>query len=276
MAERPAFDEAKRGSAELLILALVEDDDLHGYEIGRQIELRSGGTLTLHAGRALRHALSAGGAALDQRPLGREGRPAAPPALPDHRGRPEGARLAARRLGPVRRGARPGGRRPLRLSGGGHGHAAPRSRLDVGRRAPRAHRPASTLSSQTIDELATHLEDIYLAARADGDGDEAAAPEGRSARSKRPASCRSAVNRDRMPARPTRASPTTPPRRPDPGVSPWATPSAWRCGSSACSRPSPRSSSSCSASARAPRPPSTPSSTRWCCVRCRTARPIAW
>ena len=56
MAERPgtttatdarsAFDEAKRGSAELLILALVEDDSLHGYEIGRQIELRSGGMLT--------------------------------------------------------------------------------------------------------------------------------------------------------------------------------------------------------------------------------------
>lgn len=43
---RSAFDEAKRGSAELLILALVEDDSLHGYEIGRQIELRSEGTLT--------------------------------------------------------------------------------------------------------------------------------------------------------------------------------------------------------------------------------------
>jgi len=43
---RSAFDEAKRGSAELLILALVEHDSLHGYEIGRQIELRSDGTLT--------------------------------------------------------------------------------------------------------------------------------------------------------------------------------------------------------------------------------------
>jgi DNA-binding PadR family transcriptional regulator len=43
---RSAIDEAKRGSAELLILALVEDDSLHGYEIGRQIELRSGGMLT--------------------------------------------------------------------------------------------------------------------------------------------------------------------------------------------------------------------------------------
>jgi PadR family transcriptional regulator len=46
MSERTAIDEAKRGSAELLILALVEDADLHGYEIARQIELRSNGTLT--------------------------------------------------------------------------------------------------------------------------------------------------------------------------------------------------------------------------------------
>ena len=41
-----AFEEAKRGSAELLILALVEEDNLHGYEIGRQIEIRSNGMLT--------------------------------------------------------------------------------------------------------------------------------------------------------------------------------------------------------------------------------------
>ena len=46
MADRPAFEEAKRGSAELFILALVEDTDLHGYEIARQIELRSEGALT--------------------------------------------------------------------------------------------------------------------------------------------------------------------------------------------------------------------------------------
>jgi len=39
------IDEAKRGSAELLILALVEHDHLYGYELARQIELRSGGTL---------------------------------------------------------------------------------------------------------------------------------------------------------------------------------------------------------------------------------------
>jgi transcriptional regulator len=45
-AGRPAFEEAKRGSAELLILALVEHESMHGYEIARQIELRSDGTLS--------------------------------------------------------------------------------------------------------------------------------------------------------------------------------------------------------------------------------------
>lgn len=43
--ERPALDIAKTGSADLLILALVDEEDLHGYEIGRQIDLRSHGTL---------------------------------------------------------------------------------------------------------------------------------------------------------------------------------------------------------------------------------------
>jgi DNA-binding PadR family transcriptional regulator len=38
--------EAKKGSAELAILAIVEDRALHGYEIARQIEARSGGALT--------------------------------------------------------------------------------------------------------------------------------------------------------------------------------------------------------------------------------------
>ena len=42
---KPAIDEAKRGSTELLILALVEDADVHGYDIANQIELRSDGTL---------------------------------------------------------------------------------------------------------------------------------------------------------------------------------------------------------------------------------------
>jgi len=37
--------ELKKGSAELLILSLVEDRARHGYEIAKLIEVRSGGTL---------------------------------------------------------------------------------------------------------------------------------------------------------------------------------------------------------------------------------------
>ncbi len=37
--------ELKKGSAELLILSLVEDQPRHGYEIGNLIEQRSGGLL---------------------------------------------------------------------------------------------------------------------------------------------------------------------------------------------------------------------------------------
>jgi PadR family transcriptional regulator PadR len=40
--------EWKKGSAELLILSLLEDQPRHGYEIGRLIDIRSGGTLHFH------------------------------------------------------------------------------------------------------------------------------------------------------------------------------------------------------------------------------------
>src|SRR5881397_950608 len=42
--------ELKKGSAELLILSLVEDRPRHGYEIGQLIELRSRGVLHFHVG----------------------------------------------------------------------------------------------------------------------------------------------------------------------------------------------------------------------------------
>src|SRR5918994_7850357 len=38
--------ELKKGSAEMLILSLLEDRARHGYEIGKLIEARSGGRLT--------------------------------------------------------------------------------------------------------------------------------------------------------------------------------------------------------------------------------------
>jgi transcriptional regulator len=45
MSGRPAIEEAKKGSSELLILAILEQDTPHGYEIAKLIEERSGGTL---------------------------------------------------------------------------------------------------------------------------------------------------------------------------------------------------------------------------------------
>jgi PadR family transcriptional regulator PadR len=45
MSGRTAIDEAKKGSAELVILAIVEHDDHHGYEIAKLIEQRTGGRL---------------------------------------------------------------------------------------------------------------------------------------------------------------------------------------------------------------------------------------
>jgi len=39
---------ARKGSAELLILATLEDGQLHGYDIAREITRRSDGLLTFH------------------------------------------------------------------------------------------------------------------------------------------------------------------------------------------------------------------------------------
>jgi PadR family transcriptional regulator, regulatory protein PadR len=39
---------ARKGSAELLILASLEDGQLHGYDIAREIARKSGGLLTFH------------------------------------------------------------------------------------------------------------------------------------------------------------------------------------------------------------------------------------
>ena len=49
MKPRPAASELKKGSAELLILSLVDGRARHGYDIARLIELRSEGTLTFNA-----------------------------------------------------------------------------------------------------------------------------------------------------------------------------------------------------------------------------------
>lgn len=38
----------KKGSAEFLVLSLLEDQPRHGYDISKLIELRSGGALSFH------------------------------------------------------------------------------------------------------------------------------------------------------------------------------------------------------------------------------------
>jgi DNA-binding PadR family transcriptional regulator len=45
MATKREWLQMKRGSAELAVLALLEDEPLHGYEIAKRIEARSGGKL---------------------------------------------------------------------------------------------------------------------------------------------------------------------------------------------------------------------------------------
>jgi PadR family transcriptional regulator PadR len=47
-ANRSIDHDVKKGSAELLVLALVEDRARHGYEIGKLIEDRSRGVLRFH------------------------------------------------------------------------------------------------------------------------------------------------------------------------------------------------------------------------------------
>ncbi len=48
MAADPVGSDVKKGSAELLVLALVEERARHGYEIGKLIEERSSGVLKFH------------------------------------------------------------------------------------------------------------------------------------------------------------------------------------------------------------------------------------
>ena len=49
MGSRLLERELKRGSTELLLMALLEERERHGYELGRLIEQRSQGTIRLQA-----------------------------------------------------------------------------------------------------------------------------------------------------------------------------------------------------------------------------------
>jgi PadR family transcriptional regulator len=45
---RTAIDEAKKGTAELVVLAFLEDTPRHGYELAKRIAERSAGALTFN------------------------------------------------------------------------------------------------------------------------------------------------------------------------------------------------------------------------------------
>jgi PadR family transcriptional regulator PadR len=48
MANPPPDQEWKKGSAELLVLSLLDDQPRHGYDISKLIQVRSGGSLKFH------------------------------------------------------------------------------------------------------------------------------------------------------------------------------------------------------------------------------------
>ena len=93
---------ARKGSAELLILAALEDGQLHGYDIAREIARQSGGLLTFHVASLypLLYKLEdrAGSRGAGSRRPANGGA-----ATTAHRRGPQGAGDAAQPLGGVRR-----------------------------------------------------------------------------------------------------------------------------------------------------------------------------
>ena len=147
----PILDrELKKGSAELLILSLVEDQPRHGYDIGQLIELRSRGRASFQRRFALSPALSARKAGLDSRPLGGEGGATAAALLPADAGRQKDSGGAAGRLARVRGSDQPHHGNPTCL---------------ISRRRSESGLPALNLSptreNEIVEELSQHLEDQY-------------------------------------------------------------------------------------------------------------------
>ena len=118
MTTQPPADvlrEAKKGSAELVILALLEDTPRHGYELAARIENESDGALSYNFASLYATLYKLEGARLDPRPLGRTAGPAATALLSIDRHRRRRARPSARRVEAVRAGAGPHRRHQLRV-----------------------------------------------------------------------------------------------------------------------------------------------------------------
>ena len=80
--KHPDREALKKGTAELLVLAQLEERPSHGYEIAQRIDARSRGARLVPRRLAVSDPLPAGTAWADRRALGREARAAAAPLLP--------------------------------------------------------------------------------------------------------------------------------------------------------------------------------------------------
>ena len=113
----PGLDrELKKGSAELLILSLLEARARHGYELSKLIHSRSGGQLTFHVDSLYPSSIGWRSAAGSREPGSRRRRTAAT-VLPGHCRRPPRAGAPAQDLGGVRGGGPARDRRRACLSG---------------------------------------------------------------------------------------------------------------------------------------------------------------
>ena len=254
----PIFEAAARkGSAELLILAALEDGQLHGYDIAREIARRSDGLLDLPRRVAVPAALQARGSRLDCRALGGKGRPAPAAMLPTDGRRPARAGRRSAAAGPhsCSRSPRP------RDSAMRDWLADVRERLARDAGAP-------PLPREVVEEVAQHIADAHrdalLSGRSSAEIDAASRANSPTSGSWPTPSPGGSVRRARAgrtgDARVRRASGAIRHTRGDCSAHDAATPpwssSRWR-----------------SASARARR--SSASSTRCCSDRCRIRIPIA-
>ena len=105
MVNRDVAPDVKKGSAELLVLALVEDRARHGYEVGKLIDERSDGVLKFHIASLYPMLYRLERRGLDCRAVGRKGGPAPSSLLPHHRPGPARPRQSPHPLGRVHHGA---------------------------------------------------------------------------------------------------------------------------------------------------------------------------
>ena len=163
MATTSPDQEWKKGSAELLVLSLLEDQPRHGYDISKLIQIRSGGVLRFHVTSLypLLYRLEDRGW-IDE-PLGGKGRAAKKALLQPDPGRPKSASLSTEELEGIRRGHES----ELQES-----NMPDWKRIVQDRIAPL--RLEATAESDLVEEFAQHLEDRYRELRSGGASDEEA------------------------------------------------------------------------------------------------------